>query len=244
MENEFPLPSERIGQLVSIFQTCRVPHILPEAPTLEAMSTAGITVTQAQPSQYQHVVEVLVDAFAQDPGFLRLIPQPDPEDTMLRGLFELQIRKQYSEFGRIDVALNEQGEIVGVALWDSPDGSHSAKDHVVLLPQMIKLFGVQTAKLVLKEFSSARLHPKFPHWYLYTIASVPPARGTGVGSALLNHGIERAGDEAIYLEATSTRSAQLYHRLGFVPLGYIPDQDDMPSELAMWKPPTMPRAEG
>ncbi|WP_245802226.1 hypothetical protein [Corynebacterium pacaense] len=61
-----------------------------------------------------------------------------------------------------------------------------------------------------------------------------------MGSALLEHGISRAGEEAIYLEATTTRSAQLYHRLGFVPLGYIPNDDSLIPELAMWKPPAMP----
>ena len=204
------------------------------------MTNLGITVTAATASQHAEFVKVLVGAFHEDPGFVRVIPQPDENNDLLRALFGLQIELQYGRDGIIDVATNEQGEIVGVALWDAPDANHGAVDQVKLLPHLVKIFGRHTAKIMLREFFSARMHPRFPHWYLYTIAATAQSRGTGVGSALLAHGIQRAGEEAIYLEATSTRSAQLYHRLGFVPLGYIPDNDDLPSEFAMWKPPAMP----
>lgn len=200
----------------------------------------GIDVTAATPSQHPEVIDILVQAFAADPGFLRVIPQPDSDNQLLRSLFELQIEAQYSKDGHIDVATNEEDVIVGVALWDAPDAGHGAVDQAKILPRLIKIFGAHATKLVLREFTSARMHPRFPHWYLYTIATTPESRGTGVGSALLNHGLQRAGEEAVYLEATSTRAAQLYHRLGFVPLGYIPDNDDLTSEFAMWKPPTMP----
>lgn len=198
------------------------------------------TVLPATQADFPKIVDVLVEAFANDPAFLRWIPQPDPGSAKLRALFELQIEKQYAVAGNIDVARDSEGEIVGVALWDRPDGNHSAKDQAAMLPRLVSIFGIKAAQVVWTDLSSARFHPKFPHWYLYTVATSSSARGTGVGSALLNHGIARAGDEAIYLEATSTRSAQLYNRLGFVPLGYIPSDDDGTPELAMWKPPAMP----
>ena len=214
-------------------------------PIVESMtnpgSDSGTQITPADPSHIPAVIDLLVATFADDPGFLRWIPQPDPGNHLLRGLFELQMETQYACYGTIDMALNEVGDIVGVALWDAPDANHGAVDQARLASRMVRLFGRNTPVFMARSFASARMHPKFPHWYLYTIASTPESRGTGVGSALLNHGIARAGEEAIYLEATTTRSAKLYQRLGFVPLGYIPDNDDMPSELAMWKPPVMPR---
>lgn len=206
------------------------------------MSSPGITITAASTAQYEKIVDILVEAFHQDPGFLRVIPQPDEGNAQLRALFEIQIELQYSRDGTIDVASDDQGEIIGVALWDGPDASHGAVDQARLLPRLVKVFGLHTARIMLRELAAARMHPRFPHWYLYTIATTAASRGTGVGSALLNHGIQRAGEEGIYLEATTTRAAQLYHRLGFVPLGYVPDNDDLPSEFAMWKPPAMPRS--
>lgn len=198
------------------------------------------TVLPATQADYPAIIDILVEAFANDPAFLRWIPQPDPGSAKLRALFELQIEKQYAVAGNIDVARDSEGEIVGVALWDRPDGKHSAKDQAAMLPRLVSIFGIKAAQVMWTDLSSARFHPKFPHWYLYTVAATGSARGTGVGSALLNHGIARAGDEAIYLEATSSRVAQLYNRLGFVPMGYIPSDDEGIPELAMWKPPAMP----
>ncbi|WP_096455960.1 GNAT family N-acetyltransferase [Corynebacterium suranareeae] len=198
------------------------------------------TVSPARQADYQAIIGILVEAFANDPAFLRWIPQPDPGSAKLRALFELQIEKQYAQAGDIDVARNTEGDIVGVALWDRPDGKHGAKDQAAMLPRLVSIFGIKAAQVIWTDLNSARFHPKFPHWYLYTLAASKSAQGTGVGSALLKHGIDRAGDEAIYLEATSTRVAQLYNRLGFVPMGYIPSDDEGIPELAMWKPPVMP----
>ncbi|ALC05881.1 hypothetical protein CDES_07350 [Corynebacterium deserti GIMN1.010] len=200
----------------------------------------SLTIVPATPAHFPAIIDVLVEAFVHDPGFARLIPQPDPQAKKLRALFDLQIHKQYAAFGNIDIAMDEEGSLVGVSLWDRPDGNHSLKDQVKLLPHLVHIFGVKTAHLVAAELHSARFHPKFPHWYLYVIATKESARGTGVGTELLGSGIARAGDEAIYLEATSTRAAQLYHRLGFVSLGYIPSNAEGPQELAMWRPPTLP----
>lgn len=204
-------------------------------------TTPGITIQAAHASEFPVITDILVDTFADDPGFLRWIPQPDPGNRQLRGLFELQLQTRYLPANTVDIARDEAGDIVGVALWDAPDSDHSALDEARLLPRLLTLFGARTPQFLAHGVRSARMHPRFPHWYLYTIASIPQARGTGVGTALLTHGIARAGEEAIYLEATSTRSAHLYHRHGFIPLGYLPNQDELPSEFAMWRPPAMPR---
>ena len=61
--------------------------------------------------------------------------------------------------------------------------------------------------------------PAFDHWYLHTIGVRATAQGRGVGSALLEHGITRFNGTAAYLEASTPRSATLYTRHGFVPVG-------------------------
>ncbi len=141
-----------------------------------------LTIDRAGPSDYGAAVDILIEAFASDPGFLRLIPQPDEGGTKLRQLFELQIDRQYGPAGMVDLARNEQGEILGVALWDGPDDNHDLAEQAKLLPHLVSIFGVSAARLVLGELHSARQHPRFPHWYLYTIAATGAARGQGVGS--------------------------------------------------------------
>ena len=59
-----------------------------------------------------------------------------------------------------------------------------------------------------------------------------------------HHGVDplallRAAGQAVYLEATTARSARLYEKLGFVVLGAIPDESGAVYELAMWRPPQL-----
>lgn len=196
----------------------------------------------ATPAHYPRILDILVNAFAKDPAFLRMIPQPDLANHKLRALFQLEIEKQFANSGHIDIAVDDREDVCGVALWDFYQGRPSSTDSLPILPDLLRIFGTGTAQIVKAEIHSASFHPHFPHWYLYTLATPASARGQGIGSALLEHGITRAAESGIYLEATTTRAAQLYHRLGFTPLGYIPTEDDSQPELAMWKPPAMPQA--
>jgi uncharacterized protein YjiS (DUF1127 family)/GNAT superfamily N-acetyltransferase len=85
--------------------------------------------------------------------------------------------------------------------------------------------------------AQGRLHPSVPHWYLPWIGVRPDARGTGVGSALLERGLARADADGMpaYLEATSERNAALYLRHGFEVLS-IMATPGYPELIAMWRP--------
>ncbi|MFP7365751.1 GNAT family N-acetyltransferase [Corynebacterium callunae] len=201
----------------------------------------SFTIIPATVAHYPKIVDILVDAFAADPAFLRMIPQPDPDNEKLRALFTLELKKQYAVAGHVDLALNDEGEALGVALWDFYEGRPQAAESLAALPDLWNIFGRGTAQVIKTEMHSSTFHPNFPHWYLYTLATPESARGQGIGTALLNYGFDRAGNSGIYLEATSTRAAQLYQRLGFVSMGYIPTRDGSHPELAMWKPPALPQ---
>ena len=80
--------------------------------------------------------------------------------------------------------------------------------------------------------------PPTPHWYLYMIAVAPEARGTGTGSALLRHGLERVDADGVpaHLESTSPGSRRLYERLGFEQVAVL-DAPPLPSAYwAMTRP--------
>ena len=51
------------------------------------------------------------------------------------------------------------------------------------------------------------------------------AQGIGVGTELLRHAIDRFDGNAAYLEASTPRSAALYERLGFIPMGTFASGD-------------------
>ena len=70
------------------------------------------------------------------------------------------------------------------------------------------------------------------------IAVAPEARGTGTGSALLRHGLERVDADGVpaHLESTSPGSRRLYERLGFEQVAVL-DAPPLPSAYwAMTRP--------
>ena len=84
----------------------------------------------------------------------------------------------------------------------------------------LKILGARALRHVIATDIYIRKHrPAFDHWYLHTIGVRATAQGRGVGSALLEHGITRFNGTAAYLEASTPRSATLYTRHGFVPVG-------------------------
>ncbi len=84
-----------------------------------------------------------------------------------------------------------------------------------------------------------RSHPSFEHWYLPLAGVDPPEQGRGLGSALLRHGLQACDQDELpaYLEATSSRSRDLYARHGFEEIGIIQHGGSPP----MWPMLRQPR---
>lgn len=66
-----------------------------------------------------------------------------------------------------------------------------------------------------------RIHSREPHWYLGMLATRTAAQGTGAGSRLLAHTLQRVDHDrfAAHLESTNPRNVPFYERHGFVVLG-------------------------
>jgi GNAT superfamily N-acetyltransferase len=81
-------------------------------------------------------------------------------------------------------------------------------------------------------------HPEGQLWYLGVIATVPPSRGKGLGTGLLEQSlklVDKAGLPA-YLESTNPRNVSLYQRHGFATTGPI-ELLDGPVLTKMWRQP-------
>ncbi len=153
---------------------------------------------------------------------------------ILRQYFLTELETEYFSHGYVDV-VEENGNLLGVALWLPPATKLGTAAWLKQLAVLARLLGPGILRaLRMRRFWQVQT-PKFPHWYLYTLATSPEARGKGVGTALLESGLTRCDGEPVYLEATSERAAQLYSRFGFIKLGSMRAHGDA-EEIAMWRP--------
>lgn len=204
-----------------------------------------VQIRRATQSDHPGVLAALTDAFHQDRGIRSFLAHTGCSDAraFTSALFKLQIDGFYAKEGHIDVATID-GEVVGTALWAPPGKSQSLFNLLGQVPSYAKTLGTASLFAIRREMTIGKSHPAFPHWYLFSIGVASHAQGAGIGSKLIKRGLERAGDNAAYLEASTPNSAALYRRHGFIdlwPLNIPGDKLSEPPELAMWRPGNDPR---
>lgn len=191
---------------------------------------------KAGSSDLPAAVSVLTHAFSQDATTLGILGDPPRPEPMLRALFGALATHDYSRpHGAIDVAVLD-GRVVGAAMWARPGRPG-------LTPaQVARMFGAlapvltwRLVPLIRHERLMASLRPTADHWYLFSVGVAEP--GGGVGGLLLDAGLERAGADPCYLEASTSASARLYARKGFEEIGRLPSPGDVELQYAMWRPP-------
>lgn len=194
---------------------------------------ADLTVRTADASDIPSVVELLAHTFEQDPSLGWVVRKANDPQFILHEYFRILVEEVYLPHGRITVAVDGD-TFLGAALWLKPDVKYPKIATVRMLGLLAKT-GKAISDVLRYKAGNDHTSLPFPHWYLFTIAVPTEARGRGVGTLLLDEGIEFAGDSAIYLEATSYRAGKLYQTKGFVPLQEIPVLGP-DNEIAMCRP--------
>lgn len=98
-------------------------------------------VREAREEEYAGAAVALANAFAYDPVMSQAMGGAGQEEKVRR-LFDFQIRKTYAPRGRVDVAVDAQGQVLGAALWISPQGQKgSLLQDIVSLPSYFRVLG-------------------------------------------------------------------------------------------------------
>ena len=130
-------------------------------------------------------------------------------------------------------------DTLGGALWFPPERlklslRESFWELASLMPQLATSLGRASRWQGLVDSH----HPKQPHWYLNTLSVDPGAQRGGVGTALIQPGLDRADADGVgaYLETQRRANIPFYRRFGFEETEEIKLPDSPPVWL-MWRPP-------
>ncbi|WP_172192326.1 GNAT family N-acetyltransferase [Actinomyces faecalis] len=205
----------------------------------------------ATPDDLDAVAWLLTEVFAQDPLMSAIVaPAPDPR-AALDHLHHVELASHYLSAdpdrrlgARVDLAVEGEGEaerLVGTMLWDPPaDGDPAGPLGPGQEPPEgldLSLLGGAWDLVLLDGAQCEAQRPTEPHWYAYMIAVLPQARGTGTGTALLRHGLERVDADGLpaHLESTTPASRRLYERLGYREVAEL-STPPLPTYWAMTRP--------
>ena len=158
---------------------------------------------------------VVARAFDDDPLNVAMFPAPEARARLAPRLFEALVHYDVL-FGRVDYLPG----LTALATWQGPSALAEPPGRLAQagfddLPDGIPL---QCLGAVFDAIAAAesRVAPG-PHWHLRLLAVDPGHQGAGLGTALLQHGLGRAGasGQPVVLETFAPRTVPFYVRNGF-----------------------------
>ncbi|NEA63662.1 GNAT family N-acetyltransferase [Streptomyces sp. SID12488] len=203
----------------------------------------GVAIRTAGEDDRELVVRLLDEAFQDDPVSGWVFPDPAHRRTTHPGLMAAFLDIVLAE-GRVGLA--EDG--TACALWLSvPADAHPENEGDEAdaaqgddAARMREAVDPDNERVELIARLTAGIHPSGrAHEYLWMIGVAPDSQGRGLGTALVQHVLDRCDREGVaaYLEATSLRSRTLYERLGFALLDRPLELPDGPRMWPMWREP-------
>jgi GNAT superfamily N-acetyltransferase len=183
-------------------------------------------VSAAGPGDVSQVVEDLHAAFMEDPVLGWVFPDDGKRRRYGHRYFEMQARRLVPG----GLAWRADG---GGALWAGAGAwRESPLDALRLGAATARGVGRRGAAVARGLMGIESRHPREPHLYLAVVGVRPERQGRGLGSALLQPGLEKADRLGLpaYLESSNIRNVPLYERHGFE----VTEEATLPRGGAVW----------
>lgn len=168
-----------------------------------------VLIEPAGSRQVELVAEILADAFREDAVTAWI--SRDPQFPKWMWLLVTPLVLPYKE-----AYVTADGS--GAALWLPPGVQRDMLPGLDKLMEGLWRFGAGAFFRFFQFMSTLeKYHPKERHYYLFAVGVRSGSRGRGVGSALLNHVLQKCDRQKVgaYLESSNPRNIALYQRLGF-----------------------------
>lgn len=186
------------------------------------------------PGLVRGAARAVADGFFDNEIWVWLLPRDWQRRRLLPRHYRAMIRRVYVPRGGAWTT----ADAAGASLWFPPGTLALSRrerftEIASLLPEGADSFG-RGARW---EALLARHHPREPHWYLQTLAVAPAAQRRGIGTALIEPGLDRADGEGmpVFLETQRESNVPYYRRFGFELTEEISLPDSPPLWL-MWRP--------
>lgn len=155
-------------------------------------------------------------AFREDPGFVHILPDDALRRRRLPSLFEAMLRVDALAGGRVSGAFDD-GALIGLSsIIPAGVANPDLPDWIKHLPKLAWFLGEPAALLrALALIHAIEERRTKESDYLHLLAVHPATQGRGVGAALLNDAIKRAG-HSLYLETFTETNRSWYEARGFV----------------------------
>lgn len=160
--------------------------------------------------------DILADGFRLDPVMQWVFA--DGIDVVLKPFFHFMVSEALIPLGATYIG----GACC--AVWTPPGKDPWARADVggrFLAAMDGVLTGDQLDRMLTLNMLVDQIHPQEPHWYLGMIATRATAQGTGAGTRMMAHTLERvdADGAPAYLESTNSANIPFYERNGFAIVG-------------------------
>ena len=176
-----------------------------------------VAIRRATRADLDLVVDILTDAFTDDPSINYLLPPGSDRERRRRhrAAQEADVRWEYFPVGEVLVTEDE----LGALLWKprgarNPSAWQQARSGLAYARAVGPLRAVRPRRDL---EAAEKKHPTSPHGYIGELGVRREAQGKGVGSALMRHALAAcdADGAGAYLESNSVANLPLYRRFGF-----------------------------
>ena len=168
-----------------------------------------------RPEELPAVAQLVGTTFRTDPMLTWTFPRDADPPAAAVGFFAAFHRAAIAE-GWIWVV--GPGRVDGMAMWVPPDpDDRYARVMQAIDTEVSEIMGERKPRYDGFWAWIDEHRPVVPHWYLEHIAVTPALRGTGLGRALIEHGLANADvDQApAWLVTSKPQNVPLYERFGF-----------------------------
>jgi ribosomal protein S18 acetylase RimI-like enzyme len=167
------------------------------------------------PPDVDRVVDMLALAFDDDPVVNYLVRQDGRRSERLHRAMRVALEQMTLPYGASYVT----EDYAAAALWVPPAGQHrSLLGDLRLLSAMLAIGGAASIPRLIVASRLTEAHaPHEAHMHLMTLAVDPALQGQGIGSRLLEDGLERSDRQRlpVYLRSSKERNVPFCERHGF-----------------------------